>query len=141
MKMMVAAVSAWLLLAALPLQAKAKPKPQKAASPDPSYIAALATVDHFLHAWQVQDHETGLLMLTDAAKRHTSEEHLQEFFSPGSATQQAYEIGHGTRLKLGRYSFPVTLVVAGPGRDLSRRFSQIIVIRTSKEDWAVDKLP
>src|ERR1700687_490640 len=103
---MVAALSAVVLFASLPLQAK--PKPSKAAAPDPNYVAALAAADHFLHAWQMQDHETGLFMLTDSAKRHTSEEHLQEFFSPGTAAEQAYEIGRGARLKPGRYSFPVT---------------------------------
>jgi hypothetical protein len=138
---MVAALSALLLFGSLPLQAK--PKPSKAVAPDPSYVAALAAANHFLHAWQMQDHESGLVMLTDSAKRHSSEEHLKDFFSPGTATEQAYEIGHGTRLKPGRYSFPVTLVVATTGKERapSRRFSQIIVIRTSKEDWAVDKLP
>ena len=143
MRPMAAALSALLLFASLPLQAKAKPKPSKASAPDPNYVAALAAADHFLHAWQTQDHETGLVMLTDSAKRHTSDEHLQDFFSRGNATAQAYEIGRGTRLKPGRYSFPVTLVVATAGKERapSRRFSQIIVIRTSKEDWAVDKLP
>jgi hypothetical protein len=143
LKRMLAAVSALLLLAALPLQAKTKPKPSKAAAPDPNYVAALATADHFLHAWQMQDHEAGLVMLTDSAKRQNSDEHLQNYFSRGSATEQAYEVGHGTRLKAGRYAFPVTLVVATTGKERapSRRFSQIIVIRTSKEDWAVDKLP
>ena len=138
---MVAVLTAFLLFASLPLQAK--PKPSKAAAPDRNYVAALAAADHFLHAWQMEDHEAGLFMLTDSAKRHTADDRLQDFFSRGTATEQAYEIGHGTRLKPGRYSFPVTLVVATTGKERapSRRFSQIIVTRTSKEDWAVDKLP
>lgn len=141
MKATLIVLSALMLLAFLPLHAKSKPP--KAATPDPNYIAALAAADHFLHAWQTQDHETGLFMLTDAAKRHTSEDLLQEFFSPGGATWHAYEIGQGKRLKSGRYAFPVTLLVAAPGKERkpSRRWSQIMVIRTSKDDWAIDKLP
>ena len=141
MRSMMAALSALLLFASLPLQAR--PKPPKAAAADPNYVAALAAADHFLHAWQMADHEAGLFLLTDSAKRHTSDDRLQDFFSRGAAAEQAYEIGRGTRLKPGRYSFPVTLVVATTGKERapSRRFSQIIVTRTSKEDWAVDKLP
>ena len=134
------AVLSALLLLSLPLHAKPRPK---AAAQDPNYISALAAADHFLHAWQTQDRETGLIMLTDAAKHQISEDHLQAFFSPGIATRQAYEIGHGKQLRPGRYAFPVTLLLAAPGkeRNPNRRFSQIIVIRTSKEDWAIDKLP
>lgn len=80
-------------------------------------------------------------MLTDSAKQHSSEERLQEFFSPrGDA---AYQISGGKKLKAGRYAFPVALFEtsdAVKGR-LRRRFSEIIVMRTSRRDWAVYKLP
>src|SRR5512143_2802276 len=66
--------------------AKSKPKAKTAsATVDPDYVSALATANRFLHAWQVQDHETGVLMLTDAAKQHLSEERLDAFFSAGDA--------------------------------------------------------
>ncbi len=111
---------------------------------DQDYVNALAAANRFLQAWQTQDHETALLMLTDTAKRHSSEDRLQSFFSPRPATRQAYEIGRGRKLKPGRYTFPVALfaITASSGRSLARlRFSQIVVVRTGKEDWAIDKLP
>jgi hypothetical protein len=126
----------WLLSPSL--AAKTKPAPQV----DPDYIAALAAANRFLHAWQTQDQETGLLMLTDAAKRATTETRLVAFFAPGSGVEQGYEISHGRKLKAGRYIFPVVLLVRGSDHKPKRpRLSQIIVIRTSKDDWAVDKLP
>src|SRR5438128_11844786 len=47
---------------------------------DPSYSSALAAANRFLHAWQTQDHEAGIMMLTDAARQQTSPELLQSFF-------------------------------------------------------------
>jgi hypothetical protein len=129
----------WFLLLPLPLPAKAKTR--KAPLPDGDYIAALAAANQFLHAWQAQDHEAGLVMLADEAKHATSEDRLQNFFSPVSGTRQAFEIGRGKKLKPGRYSFPVTLLQTSPGHAPQRRFSHIIVTRAGKDDWAVDKLP
>ena len=133
---------AWVLLACLvlclPLPAKTK---SSAATDDREYVAALAAANQFLHAWQAQDHEAGLVMLSDATKQHTSEERLQSFFAPASGAQQAFELDRGKRLKPGRYSFPVVLLVSAPGRAVHRRFSHIIVTRAGKEEWAVDKLP
>jgi len=124
------------LLFALPVAAKPKPS----APTDRDYRSALATANRFLHAWQAQDQETGLLMLTDAAKRGTSMDRLQSFFSPGP--QAAFEISRGRKLKTGRYAFPITLFATVPGKGpLPPRLSQLIVTRTSKDDWAVDKLP
>src|SRR5438445_13866582 len=74
---------------------------------DPAYSSALAAANRFLHAWQTQDHETGIVMLTDAARQHTSPELLQIFFSPGP--QAAFEIKHGKRIGPGEYGFPVAL--------------------------------
>ena len=125
-------VSLFVLVPSLVL-ARAKPK---AATVDNDYVPALATADRFLHAWQTQDQEDGLMMLTDAAKRHWSEERLLEFFSPGEHV--AYQISAGKRLKAGCYAFPVALLV---GADkVRRRFSEIVVLRTGR-DWAVDQLP
>jgi hypothetical protein len=126
------------LVLCLPVPAKTKPP---AATVDRDYIAALASANQFLHAWQAQDHEAGLVMLSDAAKQRSSEERLQSFFAPASGTQQAFEISHGKKLEPGRYSFPVVLLETAPGHAAHRRLSHIIVTRAGKEEWAVDKLP
>jgi hypothetical protein len=120
----------------------AKSKPAGPAGTDRDYIMALAAADRFLHAWQTQDHEAGLLMLSDTAKQHTSENYLQTFFAPGASAQQAFEIGRGKKLRGGRYVFAVTLFNIREDRKRAHpRFSQLIVIRTGKDDWLVDKLP
>jgi len=81
-------------------------------------------------------------MLTDAAKRATTEARLLAFFAPGTAVEQGYEISHGRKLRAGRYVFSVALFARGSDhKPRHPRLSQIIVTRTSKEDWAVDKLP
>ncbi len=63
------------------------------AVPDRGYSSALAAANRFLQAWQNQDRETGLLMLTDAAKQATSQERTDSFFSSGN--DAAYEIARG----------------------------------------------
>jgi hypothetical protein len=110
---------------------------------DPNYVFALAAANRFLRAWQTQDHETGLIMLTDAAKHHSSEDRLHTFFSSESAAQPAFEINRGKKLKAGRYSFPVVLfdVASAPRKSHYPRRSQIVVVKTGKDDWAIDKLP
>ncbi len=105
---------------------------------DPAYSSALAAANRFLYAWQTQDHETGIVMLTDAARQHTSPELLQIFFSPGP--QAAFEIKRGKRIGPGEYGFPVALF--GFSSTSSRpHYCRIIVTRAGKDDWAVDKLP
>jgi hypothetical protein len=63
---------------------------------------------------------------------------LQDFFSPGP--QAAYEIAHGKRLGAAQYVFPAVLF-GFSGAPSRPRYCKIIVIRTGKEDWAVDRLP
>ncbi len=116
--------------------ARAKPK---AGQVDSDYVPALAAADRFLHAWQAQDQEDGLMMLTDGAKQHWSEARLQEFFSAGE--NAAYQISGGKKLKAGRYAFPVGLLSFELHGQVRKRFSEIIVTRTGGQDWAVDKLP
>src|SRR5580704_2936620 len=97
----------------------AKPKPKVAASNvDADYVSALATANRFLHAWQVQDHETGVLLMTDAAKQHSSEDRLDAFFSAGDSIEEGFEIAHGKKLQAGRYRFPVALwqTISGKNR-------------------------
>jgi hypothetical protein len=117
-----------------------KGKPSLAPRFDPAYISALAAANRFLQAWQNQDHETGLLMLTDGAKQHSSEDYLEGFFSSGFDT--AYEIARGKKLEAGRYAFPITLF--GSHSNASRQHRQkteIVVVRAGKDEWAIDKLP
>lgn len=105
---------------------------------DPSYAAALAAANHFLTAWQAEDHETGIVMLTDSAREHATAEQLQEFFSPGP--QAAYEISRGKRLNTARYEFPVVLFGASSTANHARTCT-IVVRRGGRNEWAVDKLP
>jgi hypothetical protein len=105
---------------------------------DPSYSFALAAANRFLHAWQTQDHETGIMMLSDEARQRISPEQLQEFFSPGPAA--AFEIQHGKRINGGEYAFPVTLFGVS-GQSLRAHVSSIVITRAGKEDWEVQKLP
>ena len=108
---------------------------------DRGYISALAAANRFLQAWQSQDHETGLLMLTDAAKQHSSDDRMESFFSCG--VDAAYEIARGKRIKAGRYSFPVTLFPfhSGTTKPDQPQKSEIVVVRTGKDEWAIDRLP
>src|SRR5579864_7573774 len=80
---------------------------------DQDYIAALAAANRFLSAWQNQDHETAILLLSDKLKQHTKEERLEAFFTPAAHTQQAYEISSGKKLSSGSYIFCVTLFNSG----------------------------
>jgi hypothetical protein len=131
-----------LLLFLTSVDARTKAKPIQTTT-DPEYVAALATANRFLHAWQVQDHETGLLLLTDRAKQHTSEDRLESFFSPRDSAEQSFEITRGKKLQAGRYLFPIVLWQSIPGKKSKprSRFSEILVVRTGKDDWAIDKLP
>jgi hypothetical protein len=104
---------------------------------DPAYGSALAAANRFLHAWQTQDHETGLVMLADSARQHASQELLQSFFSPGP--DAAYEIAHGRRVKAGEYTFPLVLI--GSSENARPRYCKLIVIHAGKDDWAVERLP
>ncbi len=108
---------------------------------EPGYKSALAAANRFLQAWQNQDHETGLLMLTDVAKQGSSPDRMDNFFSSGN--DAAYEIARGRKLKAGRYAFPVTLFVSHPDQMKSGRpqKSEIVMVLAGKDEWAVDKLP
>ena len=112
----------------------------KRAAIDQDYIAALAAANRFLQAWQNQDHETAILLLTDTLKQHTNEQALETFFIPAAHAQQAYEISSGKKLAPGRYIFTVKLFNSA-AKSLRQRPSQLVVTRAGKNDWAIDKLP
>jgi hypothetical protein len=136
---------AWVLLfvglAWAPAPARSKPSVSRRIATDRGYASALAAANRFLQAWQNQDHETGLLMLTDAAREHSSEERMQAFFAPGP--DGAYEISRGKRLKAGRYVFPATLFafqLRAGGSDRPQKW-EMVVVRAGKDEWAIDRLP
>jgi hypothetical protein len=121
----------------------AKNKPPVPAS-DRDYVSALVAANDFLHAWQVQDRAAGVILLSDSTKHRTSEEKIEDLLAPPVGTLQSYEISRGKKLRSGLYSFPVTLFVIGTDKSakpIRPRSSQIVVIRTGRDDWAIDRLP
>jgi hypothetical protein len=55
----------------VPLWARSHRRPAKEKNPsDPGYVFALAAANHFLHAWQTGDVETGTVLLSNGL-RHT----------------------------------------------------------------------
>jgi hypothetical protein len=113
------------------------PRSGQSAPEDPGYVFALATANLFLHAWQTGDLEAGTVLLSDHVRHSRNPDELEQFFS-GSA-DRAFEITHGKGNR-GRCRFPVVLLT-GEGRRVHRKFSEIVLVNTGKNDWAVDKLP
>jgi hypothetical protein len=107
---------------------------------DPSYVFALAAVNHFMHAWQTGDLESGMVLLSDSIRHTQNADKLELFFSNGTNNDRAFEITRG-RGHDGRFTFPVVLVTLRNSSHLTRKFSEITVIETGKNDWVVDKLP
>ena len=105
---------------------------------DPLYGSALAAANRFLHAWQTEDHETGIMMLSDIARQSLSSDKLQNFFSPGA--DAAYEIARGKRVNSAAYEFPVVLFGASSAPSRPHACT-VVVSRSGKNEWAVDKLP
>jgi len=111
---------------------------------DHDYVIALATADRFLHAWQTDDEESGILMLTDHLKKQSDEDAVHDFFSSSESARTSYEIGHGRKLAPGRYEFPVALFHASSRngqRWMRPQPSALVVVKAGKADWAIDKLP
>jgi hypothetical protein len=90
-----------------------------------------------MHAWQTGDLEGGTVLLSDHVRRSSNPDEIEQFFS-GSA-DRAFEITHGKRNR-GRFRFPVVLLTR-EGRRVHRKFSEIVLVNTGKNDWAVDTLP
>jgi hypothetical protein len=107
------------------------------APPDPDYVFALAAANRFLHAWQSDDLETGMVLLSDRVRHSQSPEKFEQFFA--GSPDRAFEIARGLGNR-GRYRFAVVLVMT-TGTRLRRRSSEIIVVNTGKNDWVIDKLP
>jgi hypothetical protein len=117
--------------------AASHPHSNKGKVEDASYVYALAAANRFLNAWQIGDLETGMLLISDHVRQSRTPAELEQLFS--SVANRAYEIGHG---KGGgsRYSFPLALVTEGGGR-VHRRYTEIVIVKSGKNDWLVDKLP
>jgi hypothetical protein len=130
-----------ILFTCLPVLAKTKKASSAALPPEKyDYVSALATANRFLNTWQSQDEDAGMVMLTNDAKHRITESQLEAFFSPG--TNSGYEINRGKKLSWDRFSFPVVLFVTIGKKGVHHpRFSQIVLIKTGSDDWAVDKLP
>jgi len=121
-----------------PVWARSHGHPAKQENPsDPGYAFALGAANQFLHAWQTGDLENGMVLLSDRVRHSQNADKVEQFFSNG--TDRAFEItrGHGHP---GRYSFPVVLVTLR-GSHVTRKFSEVILVETGKNDWVVDKLP
>ena len=131
-------LAAYFFLLTTPMWARSHGHPAKQENPsEPGYAHALGAANHFLHAWQTGDVEAGMVLLSDALRHTQTSDKLEEFFS--NATSRAFEItrGHGHQ---GLYSFPVVLVTIR-GDHVARKFSEIILVESGKNDWVVDKLP
>jgi hypothetical protein len=131
-------LAACLLLLTTPTWAGSHRHPAKQTDPsDPGYVFALAAANHFMHAWQTGDLESGMVLLSDGIRRSQNADQLEEFFSGGS--ERTYEIAraHGHE---SRYVFPVVLIILR-GSHVTRKASEIILVESSKNDWVVDKLP
>ena len=132
------AVIYYLLLLSFSPQSFAHQHKKHSRTVDPLYGSALAAANRFLHAWQTEDHETGIMMLSDSARQKVSLEKLQTFFSPGS--DAAYEIEHGKRVSSAAYEFPVVLF--GVSGTASRPYAcRVVVSRSGKNEWTIDKIP
>lgn len=130
-----------LFLILLPVQGwgggRHRPSTKLEAATDPGYVLALGTADRFLHAWATGDLETGMVLLSDHVRRTQNAETIEQFFSAGQ--ERGFELMRGNSHK-GRYRFPVVLVTR-QGNTARRVSSEITVVNTGKNDWAVDKLP
>jgi hypothetical protein len=134
------AVALFVVLALLAALSSARTK-GPVPSVDPDYVYALATANQFLHAWQTQDEETAILLLSDRLKQSTPDSALDSHLI-SSAKPQSFEIGRGKKLAPGRYQFPVALFQNPAKTKWTRpQAAALLVIKTGKNEWAIDKLP
>src|SRR6185369_12989744 len=75
----------------------------------------------------------------DAARHGSNEDNLRSYFS--TPLLRAFEVHRGKQVRTGRYAFPVVLLETTDPSRAKRRYSEIIVMNTGSNDWAVDKLP
>jgi len=78
------------------------------------------------------------MMLSDTARQSLSPDKLQAFFSPGP--DAAYEIARGSRVNSGGFEFPVVLFGAS-AKPSHPHACTVVLTRSGKSDWVIDKLP
>jgi hypothetical protein len=118
--------------------AKKRKAPAQPAA-DSNYVAGLATANRLLDAWQNNDLAGAMPLITNRAKQQATEEGLDKLFS--GPTMRAFEISRGRSLRPDSYQFSIVLLQADDSGHTRRRFAELVVINTGKNDWAVDKLP
>ena len=128
-------VAVLLMTFAVPSSGKSKAAPPV----DLDYVNALATANHFLQAWQMQDQETAVLLLSDRLKQRTRESSLDTLLTSNVSKPQSFEIGRGKKLAPGRYQFPVALFQAKA--KWTHPQTAALVVMKSGNDWTIDKLP
>ena len=120
------------------LIAKGKPKRQTVTAPDAASVAALATANHFLRAWQTGDLETGLLFSLTPRAMVRMKTTCAVIFQPRCFAPSKFTAANNCAPAA---AFPVVLLETTNPSRAKRRYSEIIVINTGSNDWAVDKLP
>ena len=88
--------------------------PKQEAPTDAGYVFALAAANHFLHAWQTGDLESGMLLLSNGLRHSQNADQMEDFFSNAKTKSRSYEItrGHGNPRP---YTFPIVRVTRGGG--------------------------
>lgn len=140
MKIWLASLFLQTIFLALPAWPRSHPHATKQGIPtDSGYVFALAAANHFLHAWQTGDLESGMVLLSDGLRHSQNADQMENFFSNAKTKIRSFEItiGHGYS---GHYTFPIVLVTP-KGNHITRKFSEITLIEAGKNDWVVDKLP
>ena len=117
----------------------AKKHPIAARGTEANYISALNIANRFLEAWRNNDPSAAMPLLTNHAKQQSTEDGIDKLFD-GPSTR-AVEITRGKALRAGRYSFPLVLLQTDGSGHTRRKFGEIVILNTGKNDWAVDKLP
>jgi len=117
----------------------AKKHPVAARGTDANYISALNIANRFLEAWRNNDPSAAMPLLTNHAKQQSTEDGIDKLFY-GLSTR-AFEVTHGKAVRAGRYSFPLLLLQTDDSGRTRRKFGEIVILNTGKNDWAVDKLP
>jgi hypothetical protein len=139
-KIWLACLSLLTIFVALPAFPRTHPHSTKQEIPtDTGYVFALAAANHFLHAWQTGDLESGMVLLSDGLRHSQNADQMEDFFSNAKTKIRSFEITTG-RGHTGRYTFPIVLVTP-KGNHITRKFSEITIIEAGKNDWVVDKLP
>jgi len=84
---------------------------------------------------------SSILLLSDRLKQHIVETTLDSHLN-SKAKPQSFEIGRGKKLRSDRYQFPIALFPAPSNvRTMRPQMATLLVIKTGKNEWAIDKLP